>query len=114
MSALVIILFSFSFAKAILLAIVVGTTFLTRLSIPFYRPPIWPFGYDSSSSVFVPDGETIVEKVISALLRWDTVYFTALADRGDYIWEQEWAFGPGWPALIRFVEPCIIFHVGSC
>jgi GPI mannosyltransferase 2 len=107
MSSFAIIVLSFFTAKAILLAIVVGTTFLGQFSIPFYHPPIWPFGYDSSSSVFVYDGEMIVEKIIAALLRWDTVYFTALAERGNYVWEQEWAFGPGWPALIRFTTPCI-------
>jgi|SRR5579862_7345645 len=107
MSSFALILLSFLLAKAILLAIVVGTTFLSDISIPFYHPPAWPFGYDSSSSLFVSDGETIVERVIAALFRWDTVYFTALADRGEYVWEQEWAFGPGWPILIRFITPCI-------
>jgi len=106
MSAFATILLSFILAKTILLAIVVGTTFLADISIPFYHPPRWPFGYDSSSSIFVPDGQTILERVIAAFLRWDTVYFSALAERGEYVWEQEWAFGPGWPVLVRFVVPC--------
>lgn len=106
MSAFATILLSFILAKTILLAIVVGTTFLADISIPFYHPPRWPFGYDSSSSIFVPDGQTILERVIAAFLRWDTVYFTTLAERGEYVWEQEWAFGPGWPVLVRFVVPC--------
>lgn len=118
-----VILLSFLFAKSILLAIVIGTTFLQPhfSTIPlFYHPPIWPFGYDSSSSISLPAHDHLVAsngiagRIVEGLFRWDTVYFIELADRREYIWEQEWAFGPGWPALIRFSAPCIIpiyYHI---
>ena|SRR5436189_6036156 len=107
MPPLFIILFSFSLAKAILFTIVLGTTFLNNLSIPpFYYPPAWPFGYDSSSSVFLPDDHSKFGRIIAGLFRWDSVYFISLADRQEYVWEQEWAFGPGWPALIQYTTPC--------
>jgi GPI mannosyltransferase 2 len=100
------ILFSFLLAKSVLITIVLGTTFLTHVTIPFYHPPIWPFGYDSSSSLFLPDDPSKLGRIVAALFRWDSVYFISLADRGEYIWEQEWAFGPGWPTLIRVGAPC--------
>jgi Mannosyltransferase (PIG-V) len=101
-----IIIFSFFFAKAVLLAIVIGTTSLGKISIPFYHPPTWPFGYDSSSTIFVPEDSTYIGRIVAGLFRWDSVYFVSLADRQEYIWEQEWAFGPGWPTLIRHAIPC--------
>ena len=102
-----IILFSFVLSKATLVAIALGTTFLSNNSIPYYHPPKWPFGYDSSSSLFLPDDPSNIGRLVASLFRWDTVYFVSLADRREYIWEQEWAFGPGWPYLIQFATPCI-------
>ena len=107
----IIILISFFFVKTILFAIVLGTTFLDKISLPFYNPPKWPYGYDSSSSIILPHdvivGDSYIGRIISGLVRWDSVYFLSLADRrGEYIWEQEWAFGPGWPILIQFSSTC--------
>src|SRR5438046_963897 len=109
MPPFLLIFLSFLFAKAVLLAIIIGTTFVNKFSIPpVYHPPVWPFGYDSSSSVFLPiNNSSIIGRVIEGLFRWDTVYFISLADRREYVWEQEWAFGPGWPYLIQFTVPSI-------
>ena len=107
MSTFILLLLSFLVAKGTLLAIVLGTTFLPHLSIPFISTAVWPLGYDSSSTLFLPDGTTKLGRIAAALLRWDSVYFISLADRGEYLWEQEWAFGPGWPMLIRHTAPCI-------
>jgi hypothetical protein len=105
MSPFVVILLSFVIAKSVLVATVLGATFLPDLSIPFYHPPKWPFGYDSSSSIFLPHDASKLGRVGAGLFRWDSVYFVSLADRGEVVWEQEWAFGPGWPALIRATAP---------
>jgi Mannosyltransferase (PIG-V) len=105
-SQLQLILLAFLLAKTALLAVVIGTTFFPTFSLPFYHPPQWPFGYDTSSSLFLPEDDSWMGRVCAGLWRWDAVYFVALADRGEYVWEQEWAFGPGWPALIRFSVPC--------
>ena len=101
-----LILLAFLLAKSALLAIVIGTTFLPTLSLPFYHPPQWPFGYDTSSSLSLPEDSSWLGRLCAGLWRWDAVYFVAIADRREYVWEQEWAFGPGWPALIRFSVPC--------
>jgi len=110
-----LILLAFLLAKTSLVAIVVGTTFLPQFTLPFYHPPQWPFGYDTSSSLFLPAFEedaSWIGRVVAGLWRWDAVYFVSIADRrGEYVWEQEWAFGPGWPALIRFSVPCTSLHV---
>ena len=111
MPPFVILLLSFLFAKAVLLTIILGTSFLSDLSIPFYHPPAWPFGYDSSSTLFFADDSSKIGRIIAGLFRWDTVYFITLADRSEYIWEQEWAFGPGWPTLIRFTAGCTVTSV---
>jgi hypothetical protein len=113
MSPFVVIISSFLIAKSILLLTVLGTTFLPDISVPFYHPPKWPFGYDSSSSIFLPDDSSNLGRVVSGLFRWDTVYFASLADRGQFVWEQEWAFGPGWPALIRASAPSTSFLLDS-
>jgi hypothetical protein len=107
MPPLFVILLSFFLAKAVLIVIVLGTSFLPEIAVPLYHPPKWPFGYDSSSSIFLPVDSSRVGRVVAGLFRWDTVYFVGLAERGEYVWEQEWAFGPGWPTLIRHAAPCI-------
>jgi hypothetical protein len=111
MSTFILLLLSFLVAKGTLLAVVLGTTFLPSLSIPFISTAVWPFGYDSSSTLFLPDDATKLGRITAALLRWDSVYFVSLADREEYVWEQEWAFGPGWPMLIRYAAPCIQSYV---
>ena len=55
---------------------------------------------------FFPTSESNLARIIAGLFRWDSVYFISLADRREYVWEQEWAFGPGWPALIQYTTPC--------
>lgn len=107
MPAPLLILLAFLLAKTTLVAIVIGTTFLPQFALPFSHPPPWPFGYDTSSSLFLPPlGDSWIGRVVAGLWRWDAVYFVSIADRREYVWEHEWAFGPGWPALIRFFVPC--------
>jgi Mannosyltransferase (PIG-V) len=106
MFTFILLLLSFLVAKAALLAIVLGTTFLPNLSIPFISTAVWPLGYDSSSTVLLPEDSSKLGRIAAALFRWDSVYFISLADRAEYSWEQEWAFGPGWPMLIRYTAPC--------
>jgi hypothetical protein len=93
---------------------VLGTTFLPNLSIPFISTAVWPLGYDSSSTVLLPEDNSNLGRIAAALFRWDSVYFISLADRGEYSWEQEWAFGPGWPMLIRYTAPCKAANNGIC
>ena len=114
MSTFILLLLSFLVAKAALLAIVLGTTFLPNLSIPFISTAVWPLGYDSSSTVLLPEDTSNLGRIAAALFRWDSVYFISLADRGEYSWEQEWAFGPGWPMLIRYTAPCKAANDGIC
>ena len=111
MSPFLLVLLSFLFAKTILLTIVLGTTFLSNL--PFCQSTLWPFGYDTSSTILIPDDPSILGRIAASLFRWDAVYFISLADRGEYLWEQEWAFGPGWPTLIRVTSRCTKLHLNS-
>ena len=65
--------------------------------------------YDSSSKAlfeFHNKNSTILESFI----RWDSVYFLSIAQRG-YAYEQEFAFFPGYPILMRIVMSCL--HVLS-
>jgi Mannosyltransferase (PIG-V) len=104
------ILLSFFLAKSTLLAVVLGTTYLSTLPIPFHHSSATdnlPFGYDSSSSILLPDNPSILSRLASALFRWDSVYFISLAQRGYYLYEQEFAFGFGWPSVIRTLTPSI-------
>ena len=85
--------------KAFLLAIVLASSFFSS--------------YDSSTSLaldFAPDHapdsppfpSSLSDAIVSRLTRWDAIYFTAIAHRGD-LYEQEWAFGPGLPYLVSKV-----------
>ncbi|KAJ3183848.1 hypothetical protein HDU87_005964 [Geranomyces variabilis] len=44
--------------------------------------------------------------LLAPFVRWDAVYFLAIADRG-YVHEQEFAFFPGLPLLMRAVAAWI-------
>ncbi|KAK9473634.1 GPI mannosyltransferase 2 [Dipodascopsis tothii] len=50
--------------------------------------------------------------VLARLTVWDTVFFTAIAERG-YVYEQEYAFGWGWTSLIRVTGKYLIAPVLS-
>lgn len=50
--------------------------------------------FDSSAQLLDPSSPA------PATFRWDAVHFAAIARRG-YEYEQQIAFQPGWPALIR-------------
>lgn len=68
--------------------------------------------YDTSSAIFYPGpmlGSSSFTNAISTMIRrlciWDTVYYVSAAERGQLIYEQEWAFGQNWSLLIRFLTP---------
>lgn len=71
-------------------------------------------GYDTSSSLLVDlKGQDLVSGGVCDIsaglapamkfVRWDAVYFSQIIRRG-YIFEQEWAFGSGFPALVAFIK----------
>lgn len=67
-------------------------------------------GYDTSTSLLETDSPSLLleppprlANPILKLVRWDAIYFTALAARGR-IFEQEWAFGLGLSGLISGVK----------
>lgn len=71
-------------------------------------------GYDTSTVLMladpragVPTSSTTlvsraVEHLLTRLVRWDSVYFVNIAQRG-YVFEQEWAFGRGFHAMMAWV-----------
>ncbi|KAG5439050.1 hypothetical protein PCANB_002383 [Pneumocystis canis] len=56
--------------------------------------------YDTSTSLILKQPKNILQKIIASLTRWDNIYYITLARRG-LLFEQEWAFGPAFPYLIR-------------
>ena len=44
-----------------------------------------------------------LKPLILKLVRWDAIYYTQVARRG-HLFEQEWAFGVGFPRLISSVS----------
>jgi phosphatidylinositol glycan class V len=54
-------------------------------------------GYDTSTSLLQPE----VKGWIAKFVRWDAIFFVAIAQRG-YLFEQEWAFGWGWTRALNF------------
>lgn len=64
--------------------------------------------YDTSTSFVLKQPENILQQIITSLMRWDNVYFVTLAHRG-LLFEQEWAFGPGFPYLVRLFTDSIFF-----
>lgn len=49
---------------------------------------------------------------ITSLLRWDAFHFVHIAEHG-YVYENEWAFFPGTPFLMRTASSAIRFVTGS-
>ncbi|PNS20229.1 hypothetical protein CAC42_5679 [Sphaceloma murrayae] len=65
-------------------------------------------GYDTSTDLLLTEGQDpsqpsqakdLAHHVLLRLVRWDSVYFVNIAQRG-YLYEQEWAFGRGFMSLI--------------
>jgi hypothetical protein len=45
---------------------------------------------------------------LAVFLRWDVVWFLAVALRGDYVHEQETAFGWGWIGSMRLAGRAVV------
>ncbi|KAF7507731.1 hypothetical protein GJ744_010160 [Endocarpon pusillum] len=71
-------------------------------------------GYDTSSTLLVDAGSSVVPAkqtqqaatsvpLVWKIVRWDAIYFTQITRRG-YVFEQEWAFGPGFPTVVGWLQ----------
>ncbi|KAI1473123.1 glycosyltransferase family 76 protein [Daldinia caldariorum] len=83
---------SFLVWKALLLCIVIGSG-------------VGP-AYDTSSTLLSPEITSSHESpfdLATKLTRWDSIYFIQASRRG-YLFEQEWAFGLGFPTIISYLS----------
>lgn len=71
--------------KALLLAIAAGTRVGST--------------YDTSTTLMLAGLNQSQPALLTRLTSWDAIYFVQIARRG-YLFEQEWAFGYGLPAII--------------
>ncbi|KAI9678793.1 MAG: ER membrane glycoprotein subunit of the GPI transamidase complex-like protein [Caeruleum heppii] len=69
-------------------------------------------GYDTSTAIALrhlspasSDHQSLssVLSISQKLLRWDALYFIAIASRG-YVFEQEWAFGWGFTRVLSYLD----------
>ena len=70
-------------------------------------------GYDTSTDLLFASAESsvyhalpsksLIEIVLSKVVRWDAIYFTQIAHRG-YKFEQEWAFGWGLTSILAVLS----------
>ena len=56
----------------------------------------------SLSTASVGDASTSITYVLK-FVRWDAIYFIQITQR-LYVFEQEWAFGPGFPSVVAFFQ----------
>ncbi|KAI9319935.1 hypothetical protein BX666DRAFT_1348031 [Dichotomocladium elegans] len=63
---------------------------------------LWTGSYDSSAEI-VFNPATAMERCLTAMLRWDALYFEHIADQG-YVYEQEHAFFPVLPFAARIMS----------
>ncbi|GAB7350441.1 hypothetical protein MBLNU459_g1048t1 [Dothideomycetes sp. NU459] len=70
-------------------------------------------GYDTSTQLLIPTASSkdafvirVLSHVAHKLVRWDSVFFVNIADRG-YLFEQEWAFGWGFTRLVSFAAKVV-------
>ncbi|KAF3068409.1 GPI mannosyltransferase 2 [Daldinia childiae] len=83
---------SFIAWKSLLLLIVIGSS-------------VGP-AYDTSSTLLSPEITSSHEPpfdLATKLTRWDSIYFIQASRRG-YLFEQEWAFGIGFPTVIFYLS----------
>ncbi|KAK6332634.1 ER membrane glycoprotein subunit of the GPI transamidase complex-like protein [Orbilia blumenaviensis] len=89
----------------------------------FLFPSFSPLGYDTSSthvtgySGVISEGAgkhatNLVDRLVTALTRWDAIYFASIARHG-HRWEQEWAFGVGQSYLVHGFQ-WILNLLGGC
>ncbi|KAJ1972214.1 ER membrane glycoprotein subunit of the GPI transamidase complex-like protein [Dimargaris xerosporica] len=55
------------------------------------------------------DVQRMLGSWLQVFVRWDAVYFVHLAEEGHYIFEQEHAFFPMLPLLIRFIALTVLY-----
>lgn len=63
---------------------------------------LWTGAYDSSADIQLASAPSLIHRCLNAFLRWDALYFTAIAQHG-YVYEQQHAFFPFLPMLTRFL-----------
>ncbi|KAJ2263954.1 ER membrane glycoprotein subunit of the GPI transamidase complex-like protein [Coemansia sp. RSA 376] len=72
--------------------------------------------YDASTSLVIPDASSGAESVLGTLarvfVRWDSFYLLHIADAG-YVHEQEHAFFPLLPLLMRLVTGTVLTPLGG-
>ncbi|KAJ1655492.1 ER membrane glycoprotein subunit of the GPI transamidase complex-like protein [Dispira simplex] len=61
-------------------------------------------GYDLSQVL-----QSMLRPWLRVFVRWDAIYFIHLAEEGHYVFEQEHAFFPMLPLLIRFVASSVLY-----
>ncbi|KZZ96810.1 GPI mannosyltransferase 2-like protein [Moelleriella libera RCEF 2490] len=64
--------------------------------------------YDTSTSLFIErmyGRNASISTLATQLTRWDALYFMHAAIKGQTVYEQEWAFGMGFPSAIRLLKP---------
>jgi GPI mannosyltransferase 2 len=100
------LLASFVAWKTLLLLIAIGSVVgpsydtSTSLALDSFEYPLtaaYPSAATASSAV--PALSTVV---VARLTRWDAIYFVQIARRG-YLFEQEWAFGTGFPTVVSWL-----------
>ena len=84
--------------KALILSLVLVTTFVPSYDTSTSLALNLPADHTPNS----PLPSSLGDALASRLTRWDAIYFTSIAHRG-YLFEQEWAFGPGLPYLVSKV-----------
>ncbi|KAF3920896.1 hypothetical protein ABW21_db0207470 [Orbilia brochopaga] len=118
-------------AKSLCAIYALRTLFLLLLAgaTTYLFPSFSPLGYDTSSTHVTGLGDTrsfdnditfsgsidhhgagFVGRLVTALTRWDAIYFANIAKHG-YRWEQEWAFGIGQSYLLQEI---LFFSTCSC
>ncbi|KAJ1662603.1 ER membrane glycoprotein subunit of the GPI transamidase complex-like protein, partial [Coemansia sp. RSA 1646] len=72
--------------------------------------------YDSSASLVLPTkglaAQGVMRRLAQVVLHWDAFYFTHIAEAG-YVYEQEHAFFPLLPLLMRLVSGMIFAPLES-
>ena len=74
-------------------------------------------GYDTSTTLMSLNiredrNHAILSKLVQSHVRWDSIYFTTMAQRG-HLYEQEWAFGIGISSTLSWLARSTL-RMSSC